>query len=602
MYWFLKRCLQVCICCVSLGGFAQDSTRVLGEVKIVGIDLSKFSSGSVIQSMKGGGNGALSDLGNNSAIYFKNYGSQQLSTISLRGTSASQTSVIWNGIPVNSPTLGQTDFSVWPMFLTDQIILQRGGGSSHFGSGAIGGTIILDNSGIQRDSLVNILLGFGSFGQRSAGLKFHIPQGRFTNEVRLFGSLLENDFKLEDGSRQPHASVNRIGLSHKLQYLYKKGRLFSEIAYAKNDRDVQPTRTSISRSTLKSQTWRAAVNHEFEGRLSHRSTLGFVSDQTIFNDSSETTSYRTAATHAIEKAINSTYFLRFGGTGIFEWAESGNFDGRENRLQGHLFMCSTAFSGIGSITVNLRQAFYESEIVFVPSIGVESTSYGSDIFELTMRGQLSRDFRAPTFNDLFWRPGGNLDLESERSMNYELGADFKIKRLELGITGFISNITNWIQWIPSDGVWSPENIRNVQTKGLELTAKSDIELGKNHLVIQGEYSFVKSSDKGVTEDNQLPYVPKHSVSAAAIFVSDKYSIELIGNYTGIRFTTLSNSKANRIDDFFLTDVRLTRQFSMVSTQFGASFRIQNLADVNYENLKNTAMPGRAFSIELTTKL
>lgn len=602
MYWLITRCLQVCVCCASLVGIAQDSTRTLEEVEIVGIDLSRFSSGSVIQSIKGGGSGSLSDLGNKSTIYFKNYGNQQLSTISLRGTSSSQTNVIWNGIPVNSPTLGQTDFSVWPMFLTDQIIIQNGGGSSHFGSGAIGGTIILDNSILQKDSLISVYLGYGSFGQREAGLKFHVPKGRFTNEIRLFGSLLDNDFKLEDGSRQKHASVERIGISHKLHYLYKKGRLFSEVAYARNDRDIQPTRTSVSRSTLESQTWRAAINNEVNGKFSHRSTLGLISDQTTFNDSSTTTSYRVVATHAIEKPIESNYFLRFGGTGIYEWAESENFNGIENRPQAHLFMSATGFSEPGSITLNIRQAIYESEAVFIPSIGAETRPFLEDGLQIILRGQLSRDFRAPTFNDLFWIPGGNPDLESERSWNYEFGVDSKLKIVNLSMTAFISDITNWIQWVPTDGVWSPENIRDVQTKGIEVNANSNISIGQNQLLLQGEYTFVESSDQGLDEDNQLPYVPKHSATLSANFINNKYVIELIGNYTGRRFTTLSNSRASRIDDFFLTDLRVSRKFSITDIPFVAAIHIQNLADVNYENLKNTAMPGRAFRFELTTKL
>ena len=234
--------LQVFVACllvfVSFG--QRDSSFVLEEVSIVGLDLSRFSSGTFLEKVKDSNTGSLTEIGRSSTIHFKNYGNQQLSTIAFRGTSASHTNVVWNGIQVNSPTLGQTDFSVWPMFLTDQIWIQYGGGSSLLGSGAIGGSIIIDNSHIQKDSLITIYGGFGSFGQYDGGLKLHLRlNDRLSLETKGFYGEIANDFPLEGGGRQVHAGVNRYGISQKLAYSYKKGKLFSEFAYAENDRENQ---------------------------------------------------------------------------------------------------------------------------------------------------------------------------------------------------------------------------------------------------------------------------------------------------------------------------------------------------------------------------
>ena len=48
----------------------------------------------------------------NSSIFVKNYGRATLSTVSFRGTSASHTQVSWNGMKINNPMLGMTDFSI----------------------------------------------------------------------------------------------------------------------------------------------------------------------------------------------------------------------------------------------------------------------------------------------------------------------------------------------------------------------------------------------------------------------------------------------------------------------------------------------------------
>ena len=65
---------------------------------------------------------------------------------SFRGTNASQTAVLWNGIPINSMFTGQTDFNTILTGSIDKLTIRSGSGSVPFGSGAIGGSILFDNS------------------------------------------------------------------------------------------------------------------------------------------------------------------------------------------------------------------------------------------------------------------------------------------------------------------------------------------------------------------------------------------------------------------------------------------------------------------------
>jgi len=81
----------------------------------------------------------------NTPIYIKEYGAGGTSTASFRGTSASNTAVVWNGININSINNGQTGFNALTVNLIDNIDVRSGGGSIEFGSGAIGGTIHLND-------------------------------------------------------------------------------------------------------------------------------------------------------------------------------------------------------------------------------------------------------------------------------------------------------------------------------------------------------------------------------------------------------------------------------------------------------------------------
>ena len=67
--------------------------------------------------------GLLTDLLQfNTPLAFKSYGPGQLATVSFRGTSANHTAVLWNGIDINQPNLGQTDFSTLPVAGFDRLV------------------------------------------------------------------------------------------------------------------------------------------------------------------------------------------------------------------------------------------------------------------------------------------------------------------------------------------------------------------------------------------------------------------------------------------------------------------------------------------------
>ena len=78
-------------------------------------------------------------------LYIKENGRGMVSSPSFRGTTAQQTAFIWNGININSLFLGQGDINNIGLLNFDKISIKAGGGSISYGTGAIGGTIHLDD-------------------------------------------------------------------------------------------------------------------------------------------------------------------------------------------------------------------------------------------------------------------------------------------------------------------------------------------------------------------------------------------------------------------------------------------------------------------------
>ena len=75
----------------------------------------------------------------NSSIFVKNYGRATLSTVAFRGTSPSHTQVSWNGMKINNPMLGMTDFSMIPSYFIDDASLLHGTSSVNETGGGLGG-------------------------------------------------------------------------------------------------------------------------------------------------------------------------------------------------------------------------------------------------------------------------------------------------------------------------------------------------------------------------------------------------------------------------------------------------------------------------------
>ena len=85
---------------------------------------------------------------------------------------------------------------------------------------------------------------------------------------------------------------------------------------------------------------------------------------------------------------------------------------------------------------------YDSPFLF--SLG---SSYIFNSF-YNLKVNFSRNFRIPTFNDLYWETGGNPDLKPESSYQAEVGNVFTYKKFTLSETVYFIKIDDLIRWVP----------------------------------------------------------------------------------------------------------------------------------------------------------
>ncbi len=129
-------------------------------------------------------------------VYVKQYGPGSLATSSARGGGAGHTLVLWNGLPIQSPMLGLLDLSLLPLGSFERVRWSPGGATAKWGSGAVGGTLQLDDRPVRTDGIeVAFGGGAGSFGYREAHAAVRLGADRLQSETRVAYVSADNDFK-----------------------------------------------------------------------------------------------------------------------------------------------------------------------------------------------------------------------------------------------------------------------------------------------------------------------------------------------------------------------------------------------------------------------
>jgi iron complex outermembrane receptor protein len=221
----------------------------------------------------------------------------------------------------------------------------------------------------------------------------------------------------------------------------------------------------------------------------------------------------------------------------------------------------------------------------------------SEKYALRLNG--SKNYRIPTFNDLFWYAGGNDDLQPETSYQLEMGQEFSIGKLKADLAVFYISSEDLIKWVPASGnVWEPVNISKTRNYGLEASVGYFVRINKRQtLDFSVNYSYTKAED--LEKEKQLIYVPFHKASGSLEYSFANFSTYAQGLFNSEIFTTTDNSE--RLDAFtvFNFGMEYVLPFNPKITVGG---RVKNVFNTYYENVASRPMPSRNFQIFLNLNI
>ncbi len=651
-----------------------DEVAVVGRrpMKQIGVQRTEFDSVALKEHI------ALSMadvLTYNSSVFVKSYGRATLSTVAFRGTSPSHTQVLWNGMKLNSPMLGMTDFSMIPSYFIDEASLLHGSSSISETGGGLGGAVKLSTHPKEYDGFhLQFVQGVGSFETFDEYLHLGYGNDRWQLSTRLVYATSPNDYKFVNRDKklniydenhniisQYHPTErNRNGAFkdfHALQEVYyrltERDRLSLTAWYTASDRELPMISTSYAEeeeieNRQREESLRTLLGWEriaTTGRLSAQ--VGYIHSWSAYDrrithkggSSEEGDAGLPDGTMEYSRNHLNTLYGRFSGEYIpsERWLFSAEVAAHHHRSRAtgkeiidsegahragfkehrtELTATATArwrampWLGMG---LTLREELYDDELSpLIPALFVDGELIRGG--KLVLKGSLSRNYRYPTLNDLYFQPGGNPNLKPEKGWSYDVGVDWHLgnkERLAVdgSLTWFSSRIEDWILWYPKAmGYYTPDNVKEVHSYGIEVEASAAWRPAKEWLLeLHTSYAWTPSLNEGEpfssadrSVGKQLPYVPEHSASATLRLAWRKWELGYKWCAYSKRYTLSSNGESinGSLKGYALSNLTLGRTLSLAWCDLSLRGAINNLFDKEYVTVLSRPMPGIHYEIFL----
>jgi len=622
---------------------SQDAVIELDEIVISATrtpaSLNNIAASSSIVSEKQIKSSVATDLGHllekTNLIDVLNYGPGGISIASIRGSSHEQVLVLVDGERINDSLSGGVDLDTIPIASAKRIEIVRGGQSAMYGADAVGGVINIITKqpvgakarawstvgaydsvswGLEASKRVETVAGILSFTRTTSESDFSF-EDKFGRELvrenadfmkrSVFGKLtwdisdsailkISGDHYYADkgapgpiGQFSPEANKqNRaIGFKADLEHSLREG-IFYKLSGYKRDTTLRyrdPQGPYPVDDTHKAD----AMGAEIQVHVLQNTSIPLIWGVSFRNDD--------IASTALGGLGRETY------SGYIQQELSREFGVNALRLSR-----ASAFPAV-------RWDHYSDfEAGISPKLGLLA-SFGQ-LRVVTVKANIGRSYRAPSMNDLYWPPDpfafGNPDLEPERATNMDAGLFFhtsevpvftQLSTIRLGATYFRNSFRDRIQWTPDgDGMWSPQNLSEALSVGLETEIQAGISFWNvpDLVSVTANHTFLKAEDM---LKRQLIYRPKHSLGYALRVGTDRVWGQVQGLYRSRIYYTVQNTKW--LDPFMNYDFQLGIERRLrYNTNAGIIFEITNIFDTEYQHVADYPLPGREWSIRTSIGL
>jgi vitamin B12 transporter len=597
---------------VNIQGFVPE--RFMGGLKIQEIDSAtlrafRFQNMSELLAM-------------NSPIALKNYGPGQLTSASFRGTSASHTAVLWNGLNINSMTLGQTDFSTVPVAAFDRMSIQYGSAASIVGSDAVGGSVLLNSGkpaagfditvGGQMESFYN--------HQMQLSTRYNLSPNQstgFSGKTSFYNSRMNNHFPYTKrrGYMMLPSETFQKGIVQDLFFKPNHNQQLSAHIWLTNNALTVNPDLFTGRERTNATAYRTMIRYEIGDWAIRTSWIRDILDFGVGDYADEDHAVTDKFTTRVEKSfLFNLWNMKMYTVAGAEWSGykatiTGYGESPITESRQDLFLLNRVqATDRWVISLNLRQAFTTGyNPPFTPSVGTEYQLVKNKSHVLRIKGSVGRSYRVPTLNERYWKTLGNLEIRPEAGINKEVGIEEEWKlnghhSLTASVSAYHNRIRNWTYWNPSKS-YHVENLMQVLAQGIETQLGWRYTSGNWHAGWKAAYALTRSTQEKAYDvyskdviGKQLTYVPIHSGNVNAYLAYKKVRMSVQSMLASKRFNTTDNSTA--LAGYGVANVLAETTFTNRRFDAQVQGRVNNLTNSFYVSVTNNAMPGRSFAVSL----
>jgi iron complex outermembrane receptor protein len=499
------------------------------------------------------------------------------------------------------------DFSTIPSVFFNSVSVLYGISNSNLANGALAGAVVLgDNK--EAKSFIEAGRVQGSFQQNSNYIKINYSKSKLETSINLFRkSALNNYFYLdqnEEKKNQENASLQHLALMSSTRI--SLGKTDFKVIYFGQEIDREIPSGLLESPSSASQN---DINHRVFTSLKHRFLNAYVElksayydEKNIYTDSVRSVFGNNPCKTFINqfdfsKSINNFNILKINLTNSLASSNGNNYldiaEINRTSITGSFKLNNPKYRLKHLITSSLLfDKKYLSPFTFSYSLKREFHNHFNLYFNA------GKVYRFPTINDLFWNPGGNLNLVPEEGYTSDIGIIWN-KKIHKVIFSFEPSIysrwiDNWILWQPTGIFWSPMNIKKVWNRGLETSSKVhfinkkityDFTL-KTAYNLSTNIKVYNSNNNSL--DKQLIYTPHYKLVFKSQISYKEFTFTYLHNYTGYVFTSRDNE--NFLPSFNLGRLFLSFRVKLKNNSAKIFYKINNLYNTNYQVVMNRPMP------------
>lgn len=623
--------------------------EIIKPQTLSGVELERLNSHSVADALR-----------YFSGVQLKDYGGiGGIKTVNIRSMGTNHVGVFYNGIQLGNAQNGQVDLGRYSLENVEEISLYNGQKSNIFQSAkdfASSSAIYIYTKrptfGHGRNYNVMVQMKTGSFGlanpsiiwsQRltdnismSANAEYTYANGRYKFRYRRLQ--LNGDVAYDTTATRQNGDVEALRAEMGLYGRIQNGRWNLNGYFYTSERGIPGAIVNNvfrrgERQWDKSAFGQGAFEKKFSNSYSLKLSGKFAWDYSNYLRDDKKELY-----------LNNHYYQKevyFSVANLFSinnwWTVSASADLQWNTMAADLtdFAYPTRWTQLGAIAtaMNFKHVGLQASLLgtfiqestrsrkiytagpnrheFSPAAFINYRPFDSDWLEIY--GFFKKIFRMPTFNDLYYTEIGNADLEPEYTYQYDIGISIS-RQLGHSFFDFVSIKTDAYYNLVKNKIiayptgkqfrWTMINLGKVRIAGVEVSGDVAAHIEKVRMKLHTQYTFQRARDYTDPADSfygdQIPYIPRHSVSVSynANYRGWDFNYSFI--YTGERYNEQENNLYNFEPPWFTHDMSLSKEFTINNVSLKLIGELNNVFNQAYEVIHNYPMPGRNF--RLTAKI